>query len=66
MAPATRGTAMSLFAFCFFIGQAVGAWLAGYAFDHAGPAPLLLVPAVVLGLTACFFARALKRHKLAA
>jgi predicted MFS family arabinose efflux permease len=62
MAPATRGTAMALFAFCFFIGQAVGAWMAGYAFDHAGPAPLLLVPAAVLALMAWCFARALKRH----
>lgn len=62
MAPATRGTAMALFAFCFFIGQAVGAWMAGYAFDHAGPAPLLLVPAAVLGLMAWWFAQGLKRR----
>lgn len=62
MAPAMRGTGMSLFAFAFFIGQALGVSLAGAAFDHAGPAPLLLVPALALPLTGWAFARAL-RHR---
>jgi predicted MFS family arabinose efflux permease len=62
MAPATRGSGMALFAFCFFLGQALGAWLAGYAFDHYGALPLLLVPAIVLPLTCWAFAHALLRR----
>jgi predicted MFS family arabinose efflux permease len=62
MAPAARGSAMALFAFCFFNGQAIGVTLAGYAYDHGGPLPLLLVPAVVLPAVGLAFAGAL-RHK---
>jgi predicted MFS family arabinose efflux permease len=62
MAPATRGTAMACFAFCLFTGQATGVSLAGYAFDHVGTAPLLLIPALVLPLTGWGFARALQRR----
>lgn len=64
MTPAMRGAGMSMFAFCFFVGQAIGVALAGLAFDHAGPAPLLLVPAAVLPLAGWAFARALKRRAL--
>ncbi len=59
MAPATRGSAMALFAFSFFVGQAIGVTLAGFAYDHGGPAPLLLVPAALLPLMALNFARGL-------
>jgi len=59
MVPAWRGTAMSCFAFCLFIGQAFGVSLAGFAFDHAGAAPLLLGPALVLPVMGLAFARAL-------
>jgi predicted MFS family arabinose efflux permease len=62
MAPAMRGTGMALFAFCLFVGQAIGVSLAGYAFDHAGAAPLLLVPAAALPLTGWLFARALRQR----
>jgi predicted MFS family arabinose efflux permease len=62
MAPATRGTGMALFAFCFFIGQAIGVTLAGYAYDHAGALPLLLVPAVALPVAGFLFSRALLRR----
>jgi predicted MFS family arabinose efflux permease len=62
MAPATRGTAMALFAFCFFNGQAIGVSLAGYAYDHGGPLPLLVVPAVVLPVLGWSFATAM-RHR---
>lgn len=60
MAPKTRGSAMALFAFCFFLGQAGGVTAAGWAYDHLGPAPLLLVPALILPLTAWNFARRLQ------
>lgn len=62
MAPAARGSALACFAFCLFIGQAIGVSLAGFAFDHGGPAPLLLVPALVLPLTGWYFAAALKHR----
>jgi predicted MFS family arabinose efflux permease len=62
MAPTMRGTGMSLFAFSFFLGQAIGVALAGESFDSFGPAPLLLVPALVLPITGWAFARAARRH----
>ncbi|HET8748667.1 MAG TPA: MFS transporter [Ramlibacter sp.] len=65
MAPARRGTGMSLFAFAFFSGQAIGVALAGRAFDRFGAAPVLLVPALALPLAGWAFARALK-HRAAA
>lgn len=62
MAPSMRGTAMALFAFALFNGQAIGVSLAGFAYDHAGALPLLLVPAVALPLVCWGFARALLRR----
>lgn len=62
MAPAMRGTGMALFAFCFFNGQAIGVSLAGLAYDHGGPLPLLLVPALALPLVGWAFARGLRRR----
>jgi predicted MFS family arabinose efflux permease len=65
MAPAARGTAVSLFAFCLFFGQAIGVSLSGYAFDHIGPAPLLLAPGLALPVVGWMFARALQRRVVA-
>jgi predicted MFS family arabinose efflux permease len=62
MAPAARGTAVAVFAFCLFVGQAVGVTLAGHAFDRLGHGPLLLGPALVLPLAGWGFARALARR----
>lgn len=62
MAPTMRGTGMALFAFCLFVGQAIGVALAGSTFDRFGAAPLLLVPALVLPLTGWWFARGLLRR----
>ncbi len=64
MAPAMRGTGMSVFAFCFFLAQAIGVSLAGAAFDRAGAAPLLLVPALALPVMGWAFAGALRRRAL--
>ena len=66
MVPEVRGTAVALFAFCLFVGQAIGVTLAGYAFDHLGHAPLLLAPALALPLAGWGFARALRRHHASA
>ncbi|MEJ8837153.1 MFS transporter [Ramlibacter sp. AN1133] len=65
MAPAARGTGMSLFAFSFFVGQAIGVSLAGQAFDRFGAAPVLLLPALVLPCAGWAFARALQRRAAA-
>lgn len=62
MMPAVRGTAVALFAFCLFFGQALGVTFAGLAFDRFGPAPLLLVPALALPVAGWGFARALRRR----
>lgn len=66
MAPALRGTAVALFAFCLFVGQGLGVTVAGFAFDHLGATPLLLVPALALPLIGWAFARALRRRADAA
>jgi predicted MFS family arabinose efflux permease len=62
MAPEVRGTAVALFAFCLFGGQALGVTLAGWAFDHAGPGALLIAPALGLPVAGWWFARALTRR----
>lgn len=62
MAPSARGTAVGMFAFCLFTGQAAGVSLAGVAFDHAGPAALLVPPMLLLPLAGWAFARGLKRR----
>ncbi len=60
MVPAFRGTAVALFAFGLFGGQAIGVSIAGYTYDHLGYTLMLLVPAIVLPLTGWAFARALR------
>lgn len=62
MVPAARGTAVALFAFSLFFGQAIGVTWAGWAFDRFGAAPLLLVPALALPIAGWGFARALARR----
>ncbi len=62
MVPAARGTAVALFAFCLFAGQALGVTLAGYTVDHVGYAPVLLAAAIALPLCGWGFARALERR----
>ncbi|MGV3571640.1 MAG: MFS transporter [Ramlibacter sp.] len=62
MVPSVRGTSVALFAFCLFFGQAIGVWLAGWAFDRFGHGPLLLGPALGLTVAGWAFARALARR----
>jgi predicted MFS family arabinose efflux permease len=59
MAPAVRGTAVAMFAFSLFAGQALGVSLSGYALDRLGFAPLLAVPAVVLAVAGVALSRAM-------
>lgn len=63
MAPEARGTAVSIFAFCLFVGQAIGASIAGYSLDRWGFVAMLVVPAIALPLVGWWFARALGRRK---
>jgi predicted MFS family arabinose efflux permease len=65
MAPATRGTAVALFAFCLFVGQALGVTLSGWAFDRWGHGPMLLAPALALPFVGWWFARELQRRSAA-
>ena len=55
LAPEARASALSLHAFCFFMGQAVGPIIYGFALSHAGKLPTLILSAtaiLVLGLIA--------------
>jgi predicted MFS family arabinose efflux permease len=60
MAPHVRGTAVASFAFCLFVGQAIGVSVAGAVLDRLGFALLLAVPGVVLPVAGAWLARALK------
>lgn len=62
MAPAARGTAVSLFAFCLFGGQALGVTLAAWSIDHLGYTAMLVTAAVGLAMAGWAFAGALGRH----
>lgn len=62
MAPASRGTAVALFAFCLFAGQALGVTLAGWSVDHLGYAPMLATAAAGLAVAGWAFAGALGRR----
>ena len=59
MAPTVRGTAVALFAFCLFAGQALGVSLSRFALDRLGFAPLLAIPAVALVAVGAWLARAI-------
>lgn len=64
MAPASRGTAVALFAFCLFGGQALGVTLAGWSVDHLGYTPMLVSAATGVALAGWAFAGALGRRPL--
>ena len=53
MAPASRGSAVSLFALCLFSGQSAGVWLAAKVVDVYGTTPVFV--AVSLGLVVLGF-----------
>ena len=65
MAPAARGTALSLFAFCFFLGQAGGAGLGALVVDHLGARWLFLAAALVLPLHGLILGRDIKARQRA-
>ena len=63
MAPASRGSAVSLFALCLFTGQSVGVWLAGRVVDAYGTSPVFVAAAIGLALLGYGFRLRLKLRR---
>jgi predicted MFS family arabinose efflux permease len=63
MTPSARGTAVSLFASCFFLGQAVGVTLAAAAVDRFDAHWLFVVSALLLPLVGAVLARYLTSNR---
>jgi len=62
MAPEARGTAVSLFASCFFLGQSAGVAIAAPIVVGAGAPVVFAIAAVVLPLVGAGFAALLRRR----
>lgn len=62
MAPAVRGTAVSLFASSFFLGQSLGVMAAAHILATAGIVPMLLIAALGTPLVGSALAWLLARH----
>ncbi len=56
MAPEARGTAVAIFASCFFLGQSAGVALAGLVVERVGTTPVLLGGAFGLLVVGLVFA----------
>ncbi|MBV9523335.1 MAG: MFS transporter [Alphaproteobacteria bacterium] len=61
MAPQARGMAISLFAFCYFLGNAAGVALFGAAIDRFGYAPGFIASGILLAALAVSYQRTLRR-----
>jgi predicted MFS family arabinose efflux permease len=61
LAPEARASALSLHAFCFFMGQAVGPIIYGFALSHAGKLPTLMSSAAMIMVLGIVAARLLNR-----
>jgi predicted MFS family arabinose efflux permease len=57
-----RASAMSLHAFCFFMGQSVGPIAYGFGLAHAGKMPTLLIAAALVFGLGFFAAKLLKQR----
>lgn len=62
MAPSVRGTAVSLFASAFFIGQSLGVWVAAHVLDAVGDRALFVAAACLTPILSSIFAGLLIRH----
>ena len=62
MAPAARGTAVSLFAAALFMGQSVGALLAANLIERIGSALVIALGGVATTVLGLSFAQALRRR----
>jgi MFS transporter, YNFM family, putative membrane transport protein len=65
MAPEARGLAISLFAFCYFLGQAAGVASCGWAVDAFGYAPVFVAAGAMLLVTAMAFRATLAKRPAA-
>ncbi|HTJ97475.1 MAG TPA: MFS transporter [Rhodocyclaceae bacterium] len=61
MTPAHRGTAVSMFASAFFLGQSSGVGLNSFTIDHLGFVAAFAIPAIALPVIGIVFATLLKR-----
>jgi predicted MFS family arabinose efflux permease len=57
MAPAIRGSAVSIFSACFFLGQATGVTGFGHVIEYVGYGPMFITAAVLLPALAWLFKR---------
>lgn len=62
MAPEIRGTAVSLFVVCLFLGQSLGVVMAAQAVDHASVRWVFAASAFALPAASLWFARQLRRR----
>jgi predicted MFS family arabinose efflux permease len=62
MAPHARGTAVSLFASCLFLGQSLGVVLAAALIGHIGTGAVIALGGGVMALEGAYFAWALRRR----
>ncbi|MDO8719664.1 MAG: MFS transporter [Polaromonas sp.] len=62
MAPHARGTAVSLFASCLFLGQSLGVVLAAALIDRIGTGAVIALGGGVMALEGAYFAWALRRR----
>ena len=62
MAPEARGSAVSLFAFCLFLGQAAGVTAVGGAIEALGYRPIFGLAGVALAVLAFWLRAQLVRH----
>lgn len=62
MAPAARGTAVSIFASCFFLAQAVGVSLGAWVVEHYGAPWLFACSALILPAVGLAFSLHLRRQ----
>jgi predicted MFS family arabinose efflux permease len=63
LAPEARASAMSLHAFCFFMGQAVGPIIYGFSLVHAGKQATLTLSAIAILVLGIVAARLLNQEK---
>jgi predicted MFS family arabinose efflux permease len=62
MAPEARGTAVSLFACCLFLGQSIGILVAAWVLDHFSASAVFAVSALGLLILGCTFAILVQRR----
>ena len=63
MAPASRGTAVALFASCFFLGQSVGVAFGAFAVERVGTSPVIAIGAVGVALVGVGFSKLCARRR---